>query len=108
MKNKIDTLLMDDEKQEQARMKFAAHQQTVKKWFDKYKVGDKKFEVGDLVLTWDKFNEPKGGHSKFKNMWLGNFQVTEKNGVGTYHLQNLRGELEALPINDQYLKNLFS
>jgi hypothetical protein len=37
----------------------------VKKWFDKQKVGDKNFEVGDLVLKWNKINEPKGKHSKF-------------------------------------------
>jgi hypothetical protein len=63
--------------------------------------------VGDLVLKWDKINEPKGKHSKFQNLWLGPFQIVEKIGVGTYSLQNLRGELEALPINDQALKCFF-
>jgi predicted GH43/DUF377 family glycosyl hydrolase len=99
---------MVEEEREQSRRNFVAHQQMVKKWFDKHKVGNKNFEVGDLVLKWDKINEPKGKHSKFQNMWLGPFQVAEKIGVGTYHLQNLRGELEALPINGQALKNLFS
>jgi hypothetical protein len=80
----------------------------VKRWFDKHKVGDKNFEVGDLVLKWDKINEPKGKHSKFQNLWLGPYQVAEKIGVGTYRLQNLRGELDALPVNGQALKILFS
>jgi len=44
MQQRIDTLLMVEEEQEQDRKNFAAHQQMVKKWFDKHKVGDKKFE----------------------------------------------------------------
>jgi hypothetical protein len=64
----------------------------VKRWFDKHKAKEKNFEVGDLVLKWDKVNEPKGKHSKFQSLWLGPFQVAEKIGVGTYCLQNLRGE----------------
>jgi hypothetical protein len=71
----------------------------VKRWFDKQKVGDTNFEVGDIVLKCDKMNEPKGKHSKFKNLWLGPYQVAKKIGVGTYQLQNLRGELDALPVN---------
>lgn len=42
------------------------HQQMIKMWFDKHLVGDKYFEVGDLVLKWDKENEVKGKHMKFK------------------------------------------
>ena len=76
----------------------------IKKWFDKHKAGNKKFEVGDLVLKWDKIKESKGKHSKFQNMWLEPFQVAEKIRVGTYHFQNLRGDLDTLPVNDQALK----
>ena len=54
-----------------------------------------------MVLKWDKVNEPKGKHSKFQSLWLGPFQVVENIGVGTYRLQNLRGELDALPVNGQ-------
>jgi hypothetical protein len=45
--------------------------------------------VGDLVLKWDRVNEPKGKHSKFQNLWLGPYQIVEKIGVGTYRLQIL-------------------
>jgi hypothetical protein len=107
MKQRIDTLLMLEEEREKAKRKFNAHQQLVKKWFDKHKAKNKIFEVGDLVLKWDKINEPKGKHSKFQNLWLGHFQVAEKIGVGTYHLQNLRGELDALSVNGQALKQFF-
>jgi hypothetical protein len=108
MQQCIDTLLMVEEERERDRNKFAAHQQLVKRWFDKHKSRDKNFDVGDLVLKWDKVNEPKGKHSKFQSLWLGPYQVAEKIGVGTYQLQNLRGELDSLPVNGQALKILFS
>jgi hypothetical protein len=68
-----------------------AHQQVVKCWFDKHKAGNKYFDVGDLVLKWDKVNEPKGKHSKFQNLWLGPYQIVEKIGADTYRLQSSRG-----------------
>jgi hypothetical protein len=58
----------------------------VKIWFDKHSKTCKIFEVGDLVLKWDKLNEPKGKHTKFQHLWLGPFQVAEKLGLGTYKL----------------------
>jgi hypothetical protein len=76
----------------------------VKRWFDKHKSKEKNFEVGDLVLKWDKENEPKGKHSKFQILWLGPLQVAEKIEAGTYRLQNMRGEPDALPVNVQSLK----
>lgn len=107
MQQRIDTLLMLKEEKGNAKRKFTAHQQLIKKWFDKHKEKDKSFEVGDLVLKWDNMNEPKGNHSKLQNIWLSPFQVAEKIGVGTYHLQNLRGELDAFPINGQDLNFFF-
>jgi hypothetical protein len=79
----------------------------VKIWFDKHKAKEKFFEVGELVLKWDKANEPKGKHSKFQNIWLGPFQVATNIGVGTYRLQSLRGKPYALPVNGQALKQYF-
>jgi hypothetical protein len=99
---------MLDEEREKAKAKFTAHQQTVKRWFDKHKAKEKSFEVGDLVLKWDKANESKGKHSKFQNLWLRPFQVSEKIGAGTYRLQNMRGEPDTLPVNGQALKQYFS
>jgi hypothetical protein len=75
MQHRFETLLMLEEQREKARSKFLAHQQIVKRWFDKHKDKEKNFEVGDLVLKWDKENEPKGKHSKFQSIWLGPFQV---------------------------------
>ena len=73
-------------------------------WFDKHKAKENNFEVGDLVLKWDRANEPKGKHSKFHNLWLRTFQVSEKIGADMYQLKNMRGEPNTLPVNGQSLK----
>jgi hypothetical protein len=107
IQQRTDTLLMLEEEGEKDKSKFIAHQQIVKRWFDKNKAKEKNFEVGDLVLKWDRENKPKGKNSKFQNLWLGPFQVAEKIGAGNYRLQNLRGETDALPVNGQALKQYF-
>lgn len=61
----------------------------VKRFFDCHLEGDKYYQVGELVLKWDKLNEPKGKHSKFQHLRLGPFQVEEKIGQGTYKLKTL-------------------
>jgi hypothetical protein len=73
MKKIINTLLMLEEERERVKSKFLSHQQIVKRWFDKHKAKEKNFQVGDLVLKWDKVNEPKGKHSKFQSLWIGPF-----------------------------------
>jgi hypothetical protein len=80
----------------------------MKKCFDKHKVGHKNFEVGDMVLKWDRFNEPKGKNIKFQNLWLGRYHVAEKIGVGTYRLQSLEGDFDSLLINEYILKRYFT
>ena len=75
---------MFEEKREKDKYKFTVEHQIVKIWFDKHKAKEKNFEVGDLVLKWDRANEPKGKHSKFQNLWLEPFQVSEKIGADTY------------------------
>jgi hypothetical protein len=95
---------MLEEEREREKSKFIAHQQIVKRWFDKHKAKENNLEVEDLVLKWDRANVPKGKHSKFQNLWLIPFQVAKKLGAGTYQFQNLREELDALPVNDQALK----
>ena len=61
----------------------------IKRWFDKHVVGDKQFQVGDLVLKWDKASEAKGKHSKFQKLWLGPYEIVEKIGDATYRLQSI-------------------
>jgi hypothetical protein len=95
---------MLEEEREKDKSKFIAHQQIVKRWFDNHNAKEKNFETGDLVLKWDRENEPKGKHSNFQNLLLGSFQVDENIGVGTYRLQNLRGEPYSLRVNGLAIK----
>ena len=76
----------------------------ITKWIDNRSVGNKYFEVGDLVLKWDKTHEEKGKHSKFQMLWLGPFQVARKIGPSTFILQTLEDIVESLHVNGLILK----
>ena len=56
-------------KLEETRIKdkerFKHQQEIVKKWFNKHKSGNKRYEVEDLVLKWDHPHDEKGKHTKF-------------------------------------------
>jgi len=73
-------LLKLEEERDQSKQTFSKHQKIIKKWFDKHSINNKNFEVGDLVLKWDKSHGEKGKHIKFQKLWFGPFQVAEKNG----------------------------
>lgn len=70
-------------------------------------VSRKDFQIGDLVLKWDKTHEEEGKHSKFQRMWLGPFQIVEMIGPSTFMLQDLVGKKEYLPVNRKILKKYF-
>eukprot|EP00253_Pinus_taeda_P001726 PITA_01726 len=108
LQERINQLMRLEELRDKARIKFKNHQMIVKIWFDHHHLArDNDFQIGELVLKWDKLNEPKGKHMKFQHLWLGPFQVVEKIGQGTYRLKTLQGETEKLPVNDQHLKRYF-
>ena len=104
----IDTLLKLKEEWNKAKEKIHIHQQQIKRWFDKHVVGDKQFQVGDLVLKWDKSSEASGKNSKFQKLWLGPYEIANKIGDATYRLQYLQGDLEKLLVNASILKRYFS
>ena len=108
LQTRIDTLIKLKEERIKAKEKFHTHQQRIKRWFDKHIAGDKQFQIGDLVLKWDKASEAKGKHSKFQKLWLGPYEIAEKIGDATYRLQSLQGDLENLPVNAPVLKRYFS
>jgi hypothetical protein len=97
-----------EEVRDKAKNTFSNHQMIIKKWFDNRVVGNKYFEVGDLVLKWDKAHEEKGKHLKFQKLWLGPFQVAQKIGPSTFILQTLEGIEESFPVNGLILKKYFS
>ena len=75
---------------------------------DKHVASDKQFQVGDLVLKWDKASEVKGKHSKFQKLYLGPYKIVEKIGDATYRLWSLQWDLENLLVNASILKRYFS
>ena len=64
LENRINALMKLEEVRAQAKRKLDQHQLVVKSWFDA-NASDRNFEVGDLVLKWDKPHEGKGEHMKF-------------------------------------------
>ena len=79
----------------------------MKRLFDFHLGGDKDYQVGEIVLKWDKLNEPKGRDMKFQHLWLGPLQVEENIGQGIYRLKTLQGQIEKLPVNGEHLKRFF-
>jgi hypothetical protein len=71
----IDTLLNLEEIRDKTKNKFEAHQQIVKHLFDKKYAGEKEFQVGYLILKWDKSHEYKWKDSKFQQLWLGPYLI---------------------------------
>eukprot|EP00253_Pinus_taeda_P009102 PITA_09102 len=103
-----DQILKLEEEREKSKTIHAKHQQIIKASFDSTSFGSKKFQVGDLVLKWDKAHEEKGKHTKFQKMWLGPFQICEKLGHSTFMLQDLSGLRDSLPVNGLVLKKFFN
>ena len=79
----------------------------MKSSFDSNMISRKDFQMGDLVLKWDKAHEEKGKHTKFQRMWLGPFQIIEVIGPSTFMLQDLTGRRDSLPVNGQIFKKYF-
>eukprot|EP00253_Pinus_taeda_P019223 PITA_19223 len=96
-----------EEQREQAKRTHAHHQALVKSSFDSNIITRKDFQVGDLVLKWDKAHEEKGKHTKFQQMWLGPFQIVEIIGLSTSMLQDLTRKRDSLPVNGQILNKYF-
>jgi hypothetical protein len=91
LENRINALLKLEEVRARAKRKLDQHQLVVKTWFDSNSASDRKFEVGDLVLKWDKPHERKGEHMKFQNLWLGPYFIAEKLDPSSFRLQSLEG-----------------
>jgi hypothetical protein len=108
LENRINALLKLEEVRMQEKQKLDQHQQIVKSWFDTSSSYEINFNVGDLVLKWDKAHENKGEHTKFQNLWLGPFVISEKLGPSSFRLHNLEGHPDTFPVNGQSLKKYFT
>ena len=92
----------------QDKQKLDQHQQIVKHQLDASSSSDKNFNIGDLVLGWDKAHEDKREHTKFQNLWLGPFVIAEKLGPSSFRLQNVEEKPNTFLVNGQALKNNFA
>ena len=101
-------MLKLEEVRAQEKQKLDQHQLIVKSSFDSNSTSDINFEVGDLVLKWDKPHEGKGEHTKLQNLWLGPFLIIEKLGPSYFCLQNLEGQPDTFLVNGQVLKRYFT
>jgi hypothetical protein len=108
LESRTKALLKLEEVRAQAKKKLDQYHQIVKIWFDSNSSSDKNFNVGDMVLKWDKSHEGKGEHTKFHNMWLGLFVIFEKLGPRSFHLHNLEGEPDSFPMNGKDIKRYFT
>jgi hypothetical protein len=80
----------------------------MKSWFNENSSSNRNFDVGYLVLKWYKAHEGKGEHTKFQNLWLGPFVISEKLGPNSFHLHNLEGQPNPFLVNGQALKRYFT
>ena len=103
-----DQILKLEEEREKSKIIHAKHQPIIKSSFDSISSRSKQFQVGDLVLKWDKAHEDKGKHTKFQKMWLGPFQICEKIGHSTFMLKDLSGLRDSLPVNGLILNKIFN
>ena len=104
----MSQILKMEEEREKANLTHARHGQIVKKYFDANFFSPKNFQIGDLVLKWDKAHEEKVKHTKFQRIWLGPFQIIEQIGPSTFMLQDLHGRKYFLLVNGLISKNFFS
>ena len=68
---------------DKSRKKLYQHQQLVKRWFDDKYLTNHDFQVGDLVLKWDKPHKDNKYYTNFQCLWLGLFTIIENLGPGT-------------------------
>ena len=96
-----------EEQREQAKKTYAHHQALIKSSLDSSIMTINFFQMGDIVLKWDKAHEEKDKHMKFQKMWLGPFQIVEVIGPSTFALQDLAGRRDHFPVNRKILKIYF-
>lgn len=107
VQSRIYTLLKLEEERCKDKEHFFVHQNYSKCWFEGKSVGEKCFDVGDLVLKWYKPHEDKGKHKKFHPLWIGPFVVDENIYNNSFKSKYLYWRIDPLPINTQGLKHYF-
>lgn len=63
----------------------------IKNIYDR-KTKEDKFNIGDVVVCWDEWNEEKGNHDKFKKLWKGPYKISAFRGKNAYVLEEMNGQ----------------
>ena len=78
--------------------------------FDK-SARSRSFQVGDIVLLWDKRREKAGKHGKFDSLWKGPFIIPfiirDTAGTNSFLLNTIDGDTLNLLVNGQHLKPFY-
>lgn len=62
----------------------------IKKIYD-HKTKAKMFQLEDVVLQWDAWNEDRGKHGKFDNLWKGPYKILAYKGHNSFLLKEMDG-----------------
>ena len=81
MQVRVDKLVEMDEKRREAFDKMVIEQEGIKGTFDQNTRNDV-FNIGDVVLLWDKNKEKPRNHGKLEKIWMGTFRITRIKGKG--------------------------
>lgn len=102
---RINQIVELDEEIRASHQRHVKFREKLKKLFDK-KVTPRAFNVGDLMLLWDRRHVDKGRHGKFDTLWMDRYSIDIRIGEHTFFLKDLDGELLEYPIKGRNLKHL--
>ena len=88
MQVRIDKLVELDEIRRKAFDTMVIEQERTKGTSDQ-RTQNTKFEIGDIVLLWDKNKEKTRNHGKLDKIWMGPCQVSRVVGKGFVWLETL-------------------
>jgi hypothetical protein len=105
MQKRYHKLLQLEEQREQIIMAMNKRQ-VVKKYFDK-STTSKYFQKDQPVLLWNTPRKKPFFHMKFEALWIGPYLIEKVIGYNLYLLKNMKGTIQPLPVNGQYLQHFF-
>ena len=107
MPNRINQIIELDENQRKALDHSIRNQDKIKRTFDK-SARPRPFQIGDIVLLWDKMGEKSGKHGKFDSLWMDPYIIYDVADTNSFLLNTMEGEKLLLPVNGQQLKVFFN
>ena len=83
MEQRINQIIELDESRRAALDQSLRHQESMKGTFDK-SAKPRSFQIGDIVLLWDKRREKPRKHGKFDNLWKRPFIIRNTAGTNSF------------------------